>query len=160
MERIFMVEECTVFPVVLADGEGDRMTVRGAEVVFKHPIDSEEGWAVVDYTLPAKQIGAPLHYHENVTETFYVLSGEFCFQMGDKEIILRQGGFLMVPPGTPHSFANRSDGPARLLGYSSDGRYKTFLKKLFKMIEAEGVWPPKDPRPFVEHAKRYDTVYL
>ncbi len=155
-----MVEDCTIAPIALAEGEGERITLRGAELVFKSPADSEEGWAVMDYTLPPKHFGAPLHYHENVTESFYVVSGELWFKAGDKEVNLKAGGFVMVPPGTPHAFANRSDAPARLLGHASSGRHKAFLKELFPMIEAEKSWPPKDPSAFVELGKRYDTVYL
>lgn len=155
-----MVEDCTIAPVALANGEGERISLRGAEMIFKSPAEDEQGWAVMDYTLPAKQFGAPPHYHEGVTESFFVVSGELWFRLGDEEITLQAGGFVLVPPGTPHAFANRSDAPARLLGHASSGKHKAFLKELFAMAEAEESWPPKDPRPFVALAKRYDTIYL
>jgi mannose-6-phosphate isomerase-like protein (cupin superfamily) len=160
IERIFMVEDCAIAPVALANGEGERVSLHGAEMVFKTEVEDAEGWAVMDYTLPANQFGAPLHCHEELTESFFVVSGELWFQLGDEEMTLQAGGFVLVPPGTPHSFANRSDAPARLLGHSSSGKHKTYLKKLFAMAEAEESWPPKDPRPFVELAKQYDTTYL
>jgi mannose-6-phosphate isomerase-like protein (cupin superfamily) len=160
IERIFMVEDCAIAPIALANGEGERVSLHGAEMVFKTEVEDAEGWAVMDYTLPANQFGAPLHCHEELTESFFVVSGELWFQLGDEEMTLQAGGFVLVPPGTPHSFANRSDAPARLLGHSSSGKHKTYLKKLFAMAEAEESWPPKDPRPFVELAKQYDTTYL
>jgi mannose-6-phosphate isomerase-like protein (cupin superfamily) len=155
-----MVDDCTIAPVALANGEGERISLHGSEMVFKTATEGEEGWSVMDYTLPAKQFGAPLHYHEDVTESFFVVSGELWFRLGDQEITLGPGGFVLVPRGTPHSFANRSDAPARLLGHASSGKHKAFLKKLFAMAEAEESWPPKDPQPFVELAKQYDTIYL
>lgn len=155
-----MVEDCTITPVALAAGEGERISLLGAEMIFKSPLGSEDGWVALDYTLPAKHFGAPLHYHKNITESFYVVSGEVWFRVGDKEITLQPGGFALVPPGTPHAFSNRSDAPARLFAHASSARQKRFLEELFSMVEAEQSWPPQDRSALVELGRRYDTVYL
>jgi quercetin dioxygenase-like cupin family protein len=155
-----MVEDCTIAPIALAAGEGERMSFRGVDIVFKSPINAEDGWTVLDYTLPPRQFGAPLHYHATITESFYVLSGEFWFRAGDKEITVGPGGFVFVPPGTPHAFANRSDAPARLLGHASSARHKEYLYQVFRMMQNEETWPPKDPRAIIELGKRYDTIIL
>jgi quercetin dioxygenase-like cupin family protein len=155
-----MVEDCTIAPVAFANGEGERIWMRGAEMIFKSVDESDQGWAVMDYTVPAKHFGAPLHYHKEVTESFYVLSGELWFRLGDKEMTLKAGGFALVPPGTPHAFANQSDAPVRFLGHASSGRHKAFLKEVFAMAEREECWPPKDRDAFIELGRRYDTIYL
>ena len=155
-----MVQDYVETPIVLADGEGERFLVRGVEITFKSPIGGGGGWTVLDYKMPPKQFGAPLHYHQKLTESFYVLSGEIWFRAGDEEYTAGRGTFILVPPGVPHSFANRTDSPARLLGHASHPDLKNLLCELFKIIEAEPVWPPKDPRTIVELGKRYDTVYL
>jgi mannose-6-phosphate isomerase-like protein (cupin superfamily) len=155
-----MVQDYVHAPVVLADGEGEHFSVRGVEITFKSPIGTEDGWTVLDYKMPARQFGAPLHYHEKLTETFYVLSGEIWFRVGDEEYTAGPGTFILVPPGVKHSFANRSDSPARLLGHASHPDLKKLLREIFAMVEAEPVWPPKDPRVLMELGKRYDTVYL
>jgi mannose-6-phosphate isomerase-like protein (cupin superfamily) len=155
-----MTELCALPSVALADGEGDRISVGGVEITFKSPGDKDESWTVLDYKLPAHQFGAPLHYHHKLIETFYILSGEVWFRLGDKEVILGPGGFVLASPGTPHSFANRTGEPARMLAHASHSDHKKFLCELFRMIQSEAVWPPRDPRAIIELGRRYDTVYL
>ncbi|MCB0009439.1 MAG: quercetin 2,3-dioxygenase [Anaerolineales bacterium] len=48
-----------------------------------------------------------LHHHED--ETFYVISGELLFQVGDESIAAGPGDFVHVPRKVVHSFKN---GPA------------------------------------------------
>ena len=132
----------------------------GIEIIFKNPAGDDEGWTVLDYRLPARQFGAPFHYHEELIESFYVLSGEIWFRVGDDEVALGPGGFAFVPAGVPHSFANRTDEPARMLAHASNSNRKKFLCELFKLVEREPVWPPKDRRAILELGKRYDSVYL
>jgi mannose-6-phosphate isomerase-like protein (cupin superfamily) len=146
--------------VALREGEGERISLRGVEIIFKSPTAAEDGWTVLDYRLPARQFGAVLHYHNCLVESFYVLEGEFWFRIGDEEITLGPGGFALVPPGTPHSFANHTDSPARMLAHASSADHKRFLCELLALIEKEPVWPPKDPQTITELGKRYDTVYL
>lgn len=57
--------------------------------------------------LSFKEKGGPaLHIHYKEDEIFYVVSGEFLFQL-DKEISLaKTGDTVFIPRGTPHTFAN------------------------------------------------------
>src|SRR3954451_1612091 len=146
--------------VALRDGEGERISFRGVEITFKSPSDTDAGWTVLDYRLPRRQFGAPLHYHHVLIESFYVLEGEIWFRIGDEEITLGSGGFALVQPGTPHSFANHTDAPARMLAHASSASHKRFLCELFALIQNEPVWPPTDPQKFTELGERYDTVYM
>src|SRR3982750_3091050 len=147
-------------PVTLRDGEGERISFGGVEITFKSPAPGQDSWTVLDYRLPARQFGAVLHYHNELIESFYVLEGQIWFRVGEEEITLGPGGFALVPPGTPHSFANHTDAPARMLAHASSSDHKRFLSELFALIEKEPVWPPKDPQKTIELGKRYDTVYL
>src|SRR4051812_8958155 len=118
-------------PIALRDGEGEQITFGGVAITFKSPAGAEEGWTVLDYRLPARQFGAVLHFHHVLVESFYVLEGEIWFRIGDEEITLGPGGFALVPPGTPHSFANHTDAPARMLAHASTSGHKRFLCELF-----------------------------
>ena len=44
---------------------------------------------------------------------FYVLEGTLRVSLGDEVLELEAGSFVCVPPGTPHTFANKSDRPVR-----------------------------------------------
>jgi quercetin dioxygenase-like cupin family protein len=59
--------------------------------------------------------GTPPHVHSREEEGFYVLEGEITFQVGGERIVATAGTFANMPVGTPHSFKNESDAPARML---------------------------------------------
>ena len=59
--------------------------------------------------------GPPAHYHTREEEGFYIIEGEIAFQIGDQRLIASAGMFVNMPVGTPHSFKNESDRPAKML---------------------------------------------
>jgi quercetin dioxygenase-like cupin family protein len=59
--------------------------------------------------------GPPPHVHSREEEGFYVLEGEITLTVADKRIVAGPGTFANMPVGTPHSFKNESDNPARML---------------------------------------------
>lgn len=59
--------------------------------------------------------GPPPHVHSREEEGFYVLDGEITFTVNGERIVAGTGTFANMPVGTPHSFRNESDRPARML---------------------------------------------
>ena len=59
--------------------------------------------------------GPPPHVHSREDEGFYVLEGEITLRVGDRRVVATAGTFANMPVGTPHSFKNESDRPARML---------------------------------------------
>src|ERR1019366_731737 len=59
--------------------------------------------------------GPPPHVHSREEEGFYILEGEITVHVGDERIVATAGMFANMPVGTPHSFKNESDKPARML---------------------------------------------
>ena len=59
--------------------------------------------------------GPPPHVHSREEEGFYVLEGEITFQIGDQRVVAMAGMFANMPVGTPHSFKNETQRPARML---------------------------------------------
>ena len=59
--------------------------------------------------------GPPPHIHSREEEGFYILEGEITFQIGDERIVATAGVFANMPVGTPHSFKNDSNRPAKML---------------------------------------------
>jgi mannose-6-phosphate isomerase-like protein (cupin superfamily) len=148
-------------PVVAEGAQGDRIRFGDTEIVFKCPAaGSEEGWTALDYTLAPRQGGAPLHYHRELLESFFVISGELWMKVGEREMNANPGTYAFVPPGVPHSFANRSEAPARFLVQASGPQHKQFLLELIRLAERERGWPPKDPREMLRLGELFDTVYV
>jgi len=59
--------------------------------------------------------GPPPHVHSREEEGFYILEGEITFQIGDERVVATAGMFSNMPVGTPHSFKNESNRPAKML---------------------------------------------
>jgi quercetin dioxygenase-like cupin family protein len=59
--------------------------------------------------------GPPPHVHSREEEGFYVLEGEITFTVNEERIVAKAGTFANMPVGTPHSFKNEGDRPARML---------------------------------------------
>jgi quercetin dioxygenase-like cupin family protein len=59
--------------------------------------------------------GPPPHVHSREEEGFYVLEGEITFSIGNERIVATAGTFANMPVGTPHSFKNMSNRPAKML---------------------------------------------
>jgi quercetin dioxygenase-like cupin family protein len=97
-------------------GEGE--TIRnpvGGPLTFKVRADQTNGaLTVVETTAPPGE-GPPLHVHANEDEALYTLQGTLRFRLGDDVQPAPAGAFAFVPRGTPHTWQNVGDGPARLL---------------------------------------------
>ena len=59
--------------------------------------------------------GPPPHVHSREEEGFYILEGEITLHVGDKRVVAMAGMFANMPVGTPHSFKNESNKPAKML---------------------------------------------
>ena len=136
-------------PVVLGPGEGETMTVFGNELTIK----TGGAFCLVDYTAVPGFPGPPLHVHRETTDSFYVLEGELTVQVGDETRVLGPGSFVLVEPGTPHTFSNPGGRPARFLSLMSPGGFEQYFRDL---RDAFGDGPPDFER-IGEIAARYDV---
>jgi oxalate decarboxylase/phosphoglucose isomerase-like protein (cupin superfamily) len=83
---------------------------------------------------------------------FFVLQGELTMRLGDETSVLGPGSFVLVPPGTVHTFSNPSDEPVRFLGLMSPGGFEQYFRDLRDAF-ADG---PPDVARIGEIASRYD----
>jgi mannose-6-phosphate isomerase-like protein (cupin superfamily) len=140
--------EATVF----GDGEGevyDAGAVR-LRVLAQAP---DQPIAVTDNTVPPGFPGPVLHRHARMTDVFYVLEGELTFDLGGKRRVVGPGGFVLVPPGIAHTFANPGPVPARVLNIQQPAGLEQYLKEAFRRM-AEG--HPWSPAEMAEIAADYD----
>ena len=59
--------------------------------------------------------GPPPHVHSREEEGFYILEGEITFMIGEERLVATAGMFANMPVGTPHSFKNESNQPAKMI---------------------------------------------
>lgn len=99
--------------------------------------------------------GPPLHIHRAEDEFFYVLSGEFNFQLGDCIKHTPAGSFVFIPKDMVHTFQHVGREPGVLLGSVHPGGFEGLfqglpgadaetIKALFKKYNMDVVGPPLD----------------
>jgi len=100
-------------PTVLAAGEG--LSVEnpvGGIMTFKATSDETGGAATALETVAAPGEGPPLHVHLE-DELIHTLEGVFRVKLGDSVFELEPGSFVFIPNGTPHTWQNIGNQPAR-----------------------------------------------
>ena len=72
--------------------------------------------------------GPPRHVHFDQDEWFYVMKGEFVFEIGDKQFRLGPGESLFAPRKIQHGWAHVGKEPGTLLTVVSPaGDFETFI---------------------------------
>jgi len=101
--------------IIKQPGEGRTIAVVGDVYRFLAVGEETNGKYALWEALVPPGGGPPRHVHSREEEGFYVLEGEITFFLGDQRLIASAGMFANMPVGTPHSFKNESDRPARML---------------------------------------------
>ena len=74
--------------------------------------DTDGALVEIETVLGPGMKGPPLHVHLRETESFRITEGELSVRTGRRWSRHHLGDELTVPPGTPHTFANKSDATA------------------------------------------------
>ena len=71
--------------------------------------------SLMERTLPPGGRRPPPHRHTNCSEAYFVLDGLVSITAEDQELTVGPEGFVLIPRGTAHTFANAGEREARLL---------------------------------------------
>ncbi|MGW1065649.1 cupin domain-containing protein [Streptomyces aureus] len=110
--------------------------------------------AIAESVLAPHTQGPPQHRHSLHDEGFYILSGIVRFTVGDEDHDATRGTLVMVPPGTPHTFANPTDQPAVMLSTFTPDLYVQYFRDLQEVLAAGR---PLAPEANIEAMNRYAT---
>jgi mannose-6-phosphate isomerase-like protein (cupin superfamily) len=91
---------------------------------------------VAEIVIAPRTEGPPQHWHAEHDEGFYVVAGTVRFTSGDSWLDAPARTLVMVPPGTPHSFANPGDEPAIVLNTFTPDLYIGYFRELRDQIAA------------------------
>lgn len=142
----------------LQPGEGERVALRGTDVVFKASGAREGGGPTVLEFITAPGFSTGDHVHRTIEEIFCVLDGEFTIRAGTWSGPVGPGGVVRVPPGTVHSFGNPGTAPATLLLLISPaGVHEDYFRELAGILAESG---PPDTAAIAALRERYDTVQV
>ncbi|MFJ9150829.1 cupin domain-containing protein [Streptomyces sp. NPDC102270] len=110
--------------------------------------------AIAESVLAPHTQGPPQHRHAQHDEGFYILSGTVRFTIGDEQYDATAGTLVMVPPGSPHTFANLTDHPAVMLSTFTPDLYVQYFRDLQEVL-ADG--RPLTPQANIDAMSRYAT---
>jgi quercetin dioxygenase-like cupin family protein len=100
-------------PVLVAAGDG--LAVEnpvGGVMTFKATARDTAGAVTAIETIAAPGEGPPMHVHIE-DELIYTLEGRFRIRLGDTIQHAEPGSFVFIPAGTPHTWQNIGEEPAR-----------------------------------------------
>ena len=84
--------------------QGKSYSVLGSILTIKITAEETNGaFSVVEGVYP-RQVGPPLHVHDEEDEIFYILEGEFETQVGSDSYKVSAGAWLSLPRKIPHGY--------------------------------------------------------
>ena len=132
-------------PTIRNPAEGRTIAVVGDVYRFLATGEDTNGKYTIWEAIVPPGGGPPTHVHSREEEGFYILEGEITFQIGDQRGVATAGMFVNMPVGTPHSFKNESDRPAKMLiSVAPAGLENMFMEVGVPLTEvATTTLPPK-----------------
>lgn len=90
--------------------------------------DTEGQLSVFEQTGFTPHGGPPLHIHPFQDEWFYLVEGEYLFQVGDETYELKTGDTIFLPRQVAHTFMQRSEKARVIVSYLPAGKMEDFFK--------------------------------
>ena len=112
----YLKDELTDRATIFEPGQGEVLNIKGGRITLKvTSAISKDQLGVYEIYLEPGMVGAQLHYHRYMDETFIVTDGTVAVTHGQTKVAAKAGSVIHVPRFTPHAFANESDKPATLM---------------------------------------------
>jgi len=92
--------------------------------------------AIIEHTLEAKSLGAPMHKHTHEDEISYVLEGELSAIQNGKEQKALAGQYIIKPRGIFHTFWNAGSERIRFIEFIVPGNFSKYFKEMEPFLVA------------------------
>ncbi len=89
--------------------------------------DTENDLAVFEQTGLTPKGGPPLHIHPNQDEWFYIIEGDYLFQVGEDKYQLKTGDTIFLPRNVQHAFVQLTDKGKVIVSYLPAGKMEEFF---------------------------------
>jgi quercetin dioxygenase-like cupin family protein len=86
--------------------------------------------AIVEHTLDAKCLGAPMHKHTRENEISYVLEGELSVIQNGEVQIAGPGQYIVKPKEIFHTFWNAGNNTVRFIEIITPGNFEYYFAEL------------------------------
>lgn len=123
-----------------ADRFGEQRSLGISTIAFKVTTPNPGDVFILENTFLAKG-GPARHLHYEQEEWFYILEGEFLFEVGDERFRLKPGESLLAPRQVPHVWAFVGEARGRILiAFLPAGKMEAFFREVTK----NSAMPPQD----------------
>jgi quercetin dioxygenase-like cupin family protein len=95
--------------------------------------DTDGGFVLFETTTLTPGMGTPLHLHHFQDEVFYVLEGNYYFQVGDDKHHLGAGDSIFLPMKVPHAWTQISEKGKMMVLFQPAGKMEIFFVTLAAM---------------------------
>lgn len=89
--------------------------------------DTSGDLSIFQSTTLTPKSGPPLHVHVNQDEIFYILEGEYVFQVGEEKYHLKPGDTIFLPRKVPHTWAQLQDSGKMIVILQPAGKIEAFF---------------------------------
>lgn len=90
--------------------------------------DTENDLAVFEQTGLTPYGGPPLHIHPFQDEWFYIIEGEYLFQVGEDKYQMKSGDTIFLPRNVPHAFLQLTEKGKMIVSFLPAGKMEAFFK--------------------------------
>lgn len=90
--------------------------------------DTDGDLAVFEQTGLTPNGGPPLHIHPYQDEWFFVIEGEYLFQVGEDRYRLKAGDTIFLPRAIQHAFVQLTERGKMIVSYLPAGKMEAFFK--------------------------------
>lgn len=91
--------------------------------------DTNGDLTIFEYTGNEKG-GPPLHLHTRQDEIFFIVEGEYLFQVGDEKHNLKAGDTIFLPRKVPHTFAQLTEKGRMYFLFQPSGKMEDFFRAI------------------------------
>jgi quercetin dioxygenase-like cupin family protein len=95
--------------------------------------DNDGGFAMFEQTSLSQGMGTPLHIHYLQDEVFYVIEGNYYFQVGEDKFHLGAGDSIFLPMKVPHAWTQVSEKGKMIVLFQPAGKMENFFVTLAAM---------------------------
>jgi mannose-6-phosphate isomerase-like protein (cupin superfamily) len=92
--------------------------------------------AVVEHTLPAGVLGAPVHRHSREDELSIVVSGTLGAWLDGEVVTAEPGAYVWKPRDQWHTFWNAGSTPLRFIEVLLPGGFESYFQQLSQLFQA------------------------
>ena len=90
--------------------------------------DTANALAVFEQTGLTPKGGPPLHIHPNQDEWFYIVEGEYLFQVGTERYQVKAGDTIFLPRNIQHAFIQLTEKGKAIVSYLPAGKMEAFFE--------------------------------